>query len=163
MLRLVFTVTTAVSLSGCALFDRDYQKPVSELPPSKRLEAELYQAAASVEKSLAVIAESKLSEQPALIDTTPLITAEGGMGGTINLDWVGPIAPLLQKMAEVSNYRLKILGKEPSIPVIVSITNKNAVVADVVKNASLQAKAKANVMVFPESRVIELRYNPNRV
>lgn len=163
MLRFVFTVTTAMSLSGCAIFDRDYQKPITELPPSKRLEAELYQAAQSVEKSLAVLAESKLSEQPALIDTAPLVTPEGGMGGSVNLDWVGPIAPLLQKMAEISNYRLKILGKEPAIPVLVSITNKNAVVADVVKNASLQAKAKASVMVFPESKVIELRYNPNRV
>ncbi|MBT4963096.1 MAG: type IVB secretion system lipoprotein DotD [Francisellaceae bacterium] len=162
MSRLVFTLSAAVLLSGCAIFDKDYQKPVTDLPPSKRLENELSAAAQSIERSLNVLAAGKLSEQPGLIDTAPLVTPEGGMGGSVNLDWVGPIAPLLQKMAEISNYRLKILGKEPSIPVLVSITNKTAVVADVIKNASLQAKSKASIMVFPESKVIELRYTPNK-
>lgn len=163
MRKKVLSLATLAALSACAVFDKDYEKPLTELPPNRRLETELAKAAQNIESSLNVLAAAKVSEDPPLIDTAPLITAEGGMGGKVNLDWVGPIAPLLQKMAEISNYRLKVLGKEPAIPILVSISNRDAIVADVVKNASLQARAKATVMVFPDSKVIELRYDPNKI
>ena len=58
----------------------------------------------------------------------------------------------------MTRYKLKVLGATPSIPVVVSITASNSVVADILKDAGLQAGKKANLVVYPGSRIIELRY-----
>jgi defect-in-organelle-trafficking protein DotD len=60
----------------------------------------------------------------------------------------------------MTDYRLKVLGTEPAIPVLVSITARRGVIAEILQNAAFQAQKRAHVMVFPESRVIELRYMP---
>jgi defect-in-organelle-trafficking protein DotD len=93
------------------------------------------------------------------INTAPLVAPQGGMGGSISIDWSGPIQPLLEKMAHMTQYKLKIMGNEPPIPIIVSVTAKNAVIADIIKNAGLQAGKRANIVVYPNTRIIELRYN----
>lgn len=123
-----------------------------------RVEKALKRAAVSIQDSLEVLAKAQESKEPALIDTLPLITPEGGMGGEIDIDWTGPIAPLIYKLATLTNYNLKIFGNEPAIPVIVTISKKKAIIADVLKNAGLQARNRASIVVFPENRVIELRY-----
>ena len=50
------------------------------------------------------------------------------------------------------------MGTPTPIPIIVSITQSKAIVADILKNASLQAGKRVNIVVFPANRVIELRY-----
>jgi defect-in-organelle-trafficking protein DotD len=125
---------------------------------NKEIELQLLGAATSIESSLNTLAATKETSNPPILNTSALVTPAGGMGGKLDIDWTGPIAPLLTKLADVTGYEVKILGREPAIPVIVSITQNRAIIADILKNASLQAGRSASVLVFPANRVIELRY-----
>jgi defect-in-organelle-trafficking protein DotD len=74
------------------------------------------------------------------------------------VDWTGPLVPLVEKIAAMTDYRVKVMGNDPGIPVLVSVNAKRAVIADILQNASLQAGKKAQILVFPSSRLIEVRY-----
>lgn len=135
-------------------------KPCTVVPPPDSLPSEvsLLETAQSIEKSLAMLASAQEAKSPPVINTAPLITPEGGMGGTADIDWVGPIGPLVSRLGDMSNYRVKFLGTPPAIPIVVSITAQETVIADILQNASLQAGQRAKILVFPENRVIEVRY-----
>ncbi len=122
------------------------------------VETELLATAQSIEQSLSTLAAAEKAENVPILNTTQLVTPEGGMGGTADVDWSGPIIPLVEKIAEMSDYRLKVLGNEPAIPILVSISAKQAVIADILQNASLQAGKRAHILVFPATRIIEVRY-----
>lgn len=136
--------------------------PVQKQSAFKGMDIEglLFETANSVDNSLRVLAHTQKIYPQQVINTEPLITAKGGMGGRATLDWSGPIEPLLQRIGDLTHYKLKVLGHSPAIPVIVSITAKDSLVADIVKDAGLQATKRANVVVYPNNRIIELRYLP---
>lgn len=125
---------------------------------STNVEAQLLATAKSIEESLSILAAAEKAENPPVLNTAPLVTPEGGMGGTIDVEWTGPIGPLVEKLADLTNYRVKVLGQEPAIPILVSISMKKAVIAGVLQNASLQVGKRAHILVFPSSRLIEVRY-----
>lgn len=150
----------ALNVTGCSVVrkqinDKDY---TPSNPQTKMAEEQLIETANSIDQSLQTLAASQAVTPPPVINIAPLTTPEGGMGGTADIDWTGPIGPLLTKIADMTNYRLKTLGNEPAIPIIVTITAKNAIVAEILQNGSLQAGKRASIMVFPSSKVIELRY-----
>ena len=125
---------------------------------SRTIEDQLVHAAKSIEQSLSVLAAAEQAESPPILDTAPLTTPEGGMSGKVDLEWTGPLAPLVQKIADLSQYRVKFLGKEPPIPILISISVKAVMMADVLQNASLQAGKRAYILVFPNDKIIEVRY-----
>lgn len=141
----------------CAIKDicEDVREPLVE---TNCVETQLIKTAKSIEKSLHTLAAAQEVDDPPILNTGPLITPEGGMGGRIDIDWTGPVGPLIDRLARMTNYRLKILGNEPAIPIVVTITNRRAVIADVLQNASYQAARRAHILVYPCNRVIELRY-----
>ncbi len=125
---------------------------------AETVQEQLILTAQSIEQSLAVLAAAEEVDGPPIIKTAALVTPEGGMGGTADIDWTGPVGPLLYQLANITDYRLKTLGTEPAIPIIVSIAGKCLVIADILQNASLQTAKRAHILVFPENRLIELRY-----
>lgn len=122
------------------------------------IESQLLETASSIDNSLKTLAASQTQLRTQAINTDPLTTPEGGMGGLAAIDWAGPIEPLLEKIAALTDYRVKFLGHPPAVPIIVSLSEKEAVIADILKNAGLQAAKRANIVVYPDSRIIELRY-----
>jgi defect-in-organelle-trafficking protein DotD len=126
--------------------------------PKLNVEEQLLGAAQSIEESLNTLAAAQKAESQPILNTAPLVTPEGGMGGTIDIDWTGPIGPLVDKIARLTDYRVKFLGTEPPIPILVAVTAKHAIIAEVLQNASLQAKKRAQILVFPDNHVIEVRY-----
>lgn len=152
-----FLLIFCVLLNACSLSKNKISSSVAT-PSNSEIEKQLLDVAYSVERSLALLAMSQEEKSPSVLNTTPLITPEGGMGGTADIDWTGPIEPLLHKLASMTNYKVKSFGSAPAIPIIVSITQNKSVIADILKNASLQAGNKAHIMVFPANKVIEIRY-----
>lgn len=142
---------------GCTKF-----KPKNNQNNSINIESDiseqLISSARSIEKSLATLAASQETNNIPVLNTIPLITNEGGMGASADIEWTGPIEPLLEKICSMTNYNLKIMGNAPSIPIIVSITQEKAIIADILKNACLQAANRASIVVFPASKIVELRY-----
>ena len=163
----ILILTTIIIASfingGCSRLKNRANKPKNSIINSKNnidhdVGSQLISSARSIEKSLAILAANQEINNIPVLNTIPLITEEGGMGGTADIDWTGPLEPLLEKLANMSNYTLKIMGSTPSIPIIVSVTQEKAIVADILKNACLQAGKRANIVVFPASKIIELRY-----
>jgi len=143
-----------LSLSGCRTTESEVT--VSSSPQAS--EAALVEAAQSIDNSLAVLASAQEAKSPPVVNIGPLVTPEGGMGGLADIDWVGPIGPLMTRLGDMTNYRVKFLGTPPAIPIVVSITTRDTAIAEILQNASLQAGQRAKVLVFPENRVIEVRY-----
>ncbi len=121
----------------------------------------LVEAATSVSNSLENLAAT---EQAAFhpIGNQPMPDpASYGMGGRASIDWSGPIEPLLQQIAQTAYYRVKIVGREPAVPILVTINAKNQMLGDILSNVAFQCGKRADVILYPEMQVIELRYAEN--
>ncbi|HET9843242.1 MAG TPA: type IVB secretion system lipoprotein DotD, partial [Gammaproteobacteria bacterium] len=127
---------------------------------SLNVDQQLSSAAYSVQESLHALAAAKEPHELNAINTELLVTPEGGMGNPVTIDWSGPLEPLLYRLGGLSHYSVKVLGPSPAIPIIVTMHVENRRVADILKDAGLQAGNRANIVVYPESKIIELRYVP---
>lgn len=164
----------SVGLTSCSVLqkqcDEDQSKvtckescnPEPPLPTCSNadIQNDLVLAANSIERSLNVLASAQEAESPPVINIAPLITPEGGMGGKVAIDWTGPVAPLIEKIAKMTDYRVKILGNEPAIPIIITINARDTMIAEILQNASFQSGKRAHILVFPNNHVIEVRYLP---
>lgn len=124
-------------------------------------ETTLAEASYSISRSIVNLAETAQAAHPASKLAPPPSPASYGMGMTTSVDWSGPVEPLLKQVANSSNYRLRTLGIAPAIPVIVTIYAKNEMLGDILRDIGYQCGRRASVLIFPESRVIELRYAKN--
>ena len=75
-----------------------------------------------------------------------------------SVDWTGPAEPILRKIAASANYKLRVIGKKPPIPVLVTIKAKNTYISDIIRDISYQADNKAKIAVYNKNHTIELRY-----
>lgn len=128
---------------------------------NKNAQAQLAEAATSVGHSLQQMDALQLAIHPKAKLPQPLNPATIGMAQQTSLDWTGPIEPLLRKIAHTSHYKLRVLGKEPPIPVIVTISANNVPLANILRNATFQVEKKANITLYPATKTIELRYFPS--
>ena len=124
-------------------------------------EASLAEASYSVSRSVVDLAETAQAAHPLPDLAPPPSPATYGMAGLTTVDWSGPVEPLLRQIAKAANYRVRVLGTPPAIPVIVTIYTKNAMLGDILRDVGYQCGRRAAVVVFPETRVIELRYAKN--
>ncbi len=123
------------------------------------LAEQLKNTAKSIDNSLKTLAQTKEMYTPTeVLNTEPLLTDEAGLGEKINIDWSGPILPLVAKIANMSEYQVTSIGQEPSMPIIVSINKEQVTMADVLKDAGLQAGQRVTIVVYPSTKIIELRY-----
>ncbi len=152
-IRYVFIFIFGLILAGCT--------PPPEPPPPDNSGASLAEASYSISRSLVDLAATAQAAHPMPCIAPSPNPAAYGMGGLATIDWSGPIEPVIAQIARVSNYHLRVLGTEPAIPVLVTVYDKNMMIADILRDIGYQGGRRAAVVVFPESRVIELRYAKN--
>lgn len=126
-----------------------------------KTESSLAEASYSVSRSVVDLAETAQAAHPLPMLPPPPSPASYGMAGMSTIDWSGPIEPLLKQVAFAANYRVRVLGTGPAIPIIVTMYVKNAMLGDILRDIGYQCGRRASVVVYPESRVIELRYAKN--
>jgi len=124
-------------------------------------EASLSEASYSVSRAISSLSETAQASRPLPQLDPPPNPASYGMAGLTSIDWSGPVEPLIKQIARVTNYRMRVLGNEPAIPVLVTVYDKNTMIADIIRDIGFQCGRRATVVVFPDSRVIELRYAKN--
>lgn len=133
-------------------------------PPRETLDnssTSLAEASYSVSRSLVNLSEIAQASRP-LPNLQPQPSPDSyGMGALTSVDWSGPVEPLVRQIARTVNYRVRVLGKSPAIPVLVSVYDKNMMVADILRDIGYQCGRRAAIVVYPESMVIELRYAKN--
>jgi defect-in-organelle-trafficking protein DotD len=149
-------IVATLFLSGCATHESNFKQF-----DSVKTQNSLAEASYSVSRSMVDLAETAQAAHP-LPDLAPAPSpASYGMGGSTSVDWSGPVEPLVRQLAKAANYRVRVLGTSPAIPVLVTVYTKNAMLGDVMRDVGYQCGRRASVIVFPESRVVEIRYAKN--
>ena len=149
-------VVSLLFLAGCS---HDQKIAViSNDSGARNAEAKLADAATSVSDSLRQLAEIERATHPQAKLPTPPAPEAIGMAQITSIEWNGPVEPLVKKIAEASHYKVRVLGIAPSIPVLVSISAKDTPLADVLRDVGFQCGDKANIVVYSERKIIELRY-----
>jgi defect-in-organelle-trafficking protein DotD len=148
----IIVILALLALAGCA-------KP----PASNTLDSpgtSLAEASYSVSRSIASLSETAQAAHPVPTEPPPN-PASYGMAGLTSIDWSGPVEPLVKQIGKTANYHVRVLGVSPAIPVLVTLYDKNRMLADVLRDVGYQCGRRATIVVYPESRVIELRYAKN--
>ncbi len=130
-------------LCGCAT-----QKPPQSYDVSKS-ETSLAEASYSVSRSVVDLAETAQAAHPLPDLPPPPSPATYGMGGLATIDWSGPVEPLLKQVGTAANYRLRVLGTPPAIPVLVTVYAKNTMLGDILRDIGYQCGRRATVVVYP--------------
>lgn len=119
------------------------------------------EASIAVGKSLQELSAVQMTVHPPKHLRRPFNPQTLGMAKTASIDWNGPVQPVLKKIAQATHYRLRVIGRKPSLPVLVSLNMHNRPLADILRNIMYQVVLKADIAVYPHSRTIELRYHAN--
>jgi len=122
---------------------------------------QIAEAATAVGRSLQELSAVQMTVHPPQKLRRPFNPQAIGMSKLASISWTGPVKPLLAKIAQATNYKLRVIGKKPNLPVLVSLNIHNKPIADILRNVTYQVVMKANIAVYPKSRTIELRYHGN--
>jgi defect-in-organelle-trafficking protein DotD len=153
--KIGLVISSIILLCACAPTDT---APTYDISKSQ---SSLAEASYSVSRSVVDLAETAQSAHPLPNYAPPPSPATYGMNGLTTVDWSGPVEPLVKQMARTANYRMVVLGTAPAIPVIVTVYQKNVMLGDVLRDVGYQCGRRASVVVYPEGRVVELRYAKN--
>ncbi len=120
-------------------------------------ERKLAEVANSIDRSLAELAAIERTRTP---PNKKLVSMDNSelQNRTVTLDWNGPIAPLVHRVAKLVGYRVRILGRVPAVPILVSVSGHEMPAADLLRDADLQCGKRARIALFSKAKVIELRY-----
>lgn len=152
---LIFLIAFLLILSGCR--HTSFMKPPIN-DPSDDATIKLAEAASSVSDSMLEMAKVEKVIYPPSKDNTMTIPNAYNLQARASVDWSGPIEELTARIATAAHFRLRVLGRSPSIPILVSINAKDDSLAEILRNIDYQAGKKAYIHVYPNSQVIELRY-----
>lgn len=148
----IISLALGILLAGCA------STHTQTSPADDDATVKLAEAASSISQSLSDLKGMEKATMPPINNKNLPYPTSYDMGQPISVDWSGPIEPLLQRIAWMNNYHLRVIGSRPAIPVLVTISAKNTPLGYVIRDANFQAGTKASVNVYPGIQVIELRY-----
>ena len=143
------------SLTGCAQYKLDQQLVAEPDPVALRLSAAVDKASAALQ-TLASVEQAR--NPGANLQMPPSAPVE--LRRIVSVDWTGPIEPIVQTLADRAGYQLQVNGGKPPVPVVVSLTAREKSVIEVLRDLGLQAGQRADVVVDPDRRIVELNYAP---
>lgn len=156
-LKVLSIAIAAVIMTGCAT-----TKPVALVPQMTKLETELAAASNSAAQSLSSLAVT----ERAIVGKTQLdkvadysnVPAGDNLYKVKSIKYVGPLQNLVGTISHDAGYNFSVIGKYPSVPVVVNVDVTNISALDILRNIGLQAGLRANVSVNPGTKVIEVAF-----
>lgn len=152
-------VVALATLAGCAPLNFNQkvdQQMVAEPDP---VSLRLASAADRASAALQTLASVEQARTPAVsIQSVPSAPQE--LRRSVSVEWVGPIEPLAQKLADRAGYRFRVNGAAPPAPVVVHVIAKQKSVVEVLRDVGLQAGTRADIAVDVDQKVVELNYAP---
>lgn len=130
--------------------------PLNE--PSNDASIRLAEAASSISQSMAEVARIEKVVTPSHENNHRTIPNSYNLQTRASVDWSGPVEELTSRIAKAANYRLRVFGKEPSVPVLISLNVKDESLVEILRDIDYQAGKKASIHVYPNNQVVELRY-----
>ena len=153
--KLIVLLLSISLMASCASVT--YKRPPVN-DPSDDASIKLAEAANSVSDSMMQMAKTEKILTPPQSDNVITIPNTNNLNAHASVDWSGPIGELTKRITEAAHYRLRVIGNEPSIPVLVNVNLKDCSLGDVLRNIDYQAANKASIHVYPNIKVVELRY-----
>lgn len=144
----------AALITGCA---GTYKKPPMN-NPSDDATIKLAEAAVSVSDSMMEMAKVEKVIKPPTKDNVLTIPNAYNLQARASVDWSGPIEELTKRIARAAHFKFRVLGKAPAVPVLISLNAKDLSLAEILRDIDYQAGKKANIHVYPNSQIVELRY-----
>lgn len=140
-------------LSACAT------PPPTQAAPDSTLVA-LDRSAAAVSNSITALAEVEQYDRFKRVPNQPRVYEQvADMTQVVTMPWDGPVEAAVRQLAQQAGYTLKVAGRPPVIPVLVQLTKEPATISDLMRNVGLQAGSRADVLVYPGQKIVELRYS----
>lgn len=133
--------------------------PVNSM--DRNAQANMAESSTSISHSLQELAAIKQASHPDLRMPKTYNAAQLHMTQRSSINWSGPVEPVLKKVTDAAGYKLIVVGSEPVIPVLVTLNKKNVPLANIFHDIRYQVVNKAQILVYPSKRVIELRYMKN--
>ncbi len=153
-LSLLLFIST-LFLAGCA--GGILRKPPVNNPTDDAT-IRLAEAASSISDSMLEMAKVEKVVTPRHRNNHLTIPSTYNLQTRASIDWSGPIEELTKRIAHAAHYRLHVFGKEPAVPVLISLTTKDESLVEILRDIDYQAGNKANIHVYPNHQVVELRY-----
>jgi defect-in-organelle-trafficking protein DotD len=157
-IRVPFFLLLAFLCTGCITGPATESVQTATLPAPDPAQAKLAEAASSISRSLSNLAEIEQATTPPPPSYAPPNPATYGMANLVSIDWAGPVQPLVSQIAKATGYQVRVLGNPPPVPIMVFVSVKDMQIGNVLRDVGFQTHQKASIVVFPNSRVIELRY-----
>jgi defect-in-organelle-trafficking protein DotD len=151
--RLAIIIASTLLMSCMGTFRKP---PINN--PSDDATIKLAEAAVSVSDSMLEMTRIEKVLTPPNRDNVLTIPNGYNLQARASVDWSGPIAELTERITRASHYRFHVLGNAPSIPILISISVKDKSLAEILRDIDYQAGKKADIHVYPNSQVVELRY-----
>lgn len=151
----LFFVTVILStllLDACA-------SPPPAAPPRgvDELERRLADAAASVSAAMAKLAVVEQSARAVYAQAITPADIPADLQLKVNVDYQGDLRPLVQQLARTVGYDLKTYGR-PAQVTPVTVVSEARPVGEILADVGYQASYRADVVVIPPRKIIEIRY-----
>ncbi|MEO0393106.1 MAG: DotD/TraH family lipoprotein [Pseudomonadota bacterium] len=157
-------LATAALLAGCGVAP-PFETATAITPPSvvTTLDPVSQSLLAAAERTSDALDRLSLVEQTRtpVPDPGRVSQAPPGLDRKANIDWNGPLAPLVARIAAEGGYEFRTVGDVPVVPVVVDITRDDETLVEILRNIGYQATGRALVSVDVAQRRIEVRYGPN--
>ncbi len=150
-IKLLTGLSIILLLAGCS-------KPVPPPTSDELVNTKLAEAAVTASHSLRSLAKIEQAIHPRAKVIPPPNPASYGMAAKTSIDWNGPVEQVVKRIANISGYKLEVLGKRPAIPIMVTLAARNTPIGDILRDIGFQADKRAHIVVFPATKTIELRY-----
>lgn len=155
----IHALLVATLASGCASLGQQKDGPRPATPQQDQAVAMLSKTARSIEQSLTQLAEAEQYEKMKQKPGEPRIYKQiPGMEMVVTMPWQGNIEQAVSKLAAFSGFEVKFMGKPPTIPILVQINREPATVSDHLRNVGIQAGNRADIIVDPKQKLVEVRY-----
>ena len=142
-------------LAGCAQYKVDQQLVAEPDPVALRLAAAVDRASTALQ----TLASVEQARNPGVsIQAAPSAPKE--LRQAVSVDWVGPVEALAQSLTDRAGYQLQVNGDRPPVPVVVSVQAREKSVIEVLRDLGLQVGRRAEIVVDPDRRIVELNYAP---
>lgn len=151
-----FFLTFLLLLSGCSL----RKMPDQPLETQHIVTSSVVRSTAHLDQHLSDFSKFFIyqNEKFKLPDRSVIEISDQVMSREIYIDWSGPVSTLLKELSAMVGYRYQAIGPAPAIPAIVTLHHEKIALVDVFRDVALQAHLKADIALFPDEKLIELRY-----
>ncbi|WP_324826384.1 DotD/TraH family lipoprotein [Ralstonia pickettii] len=154
-LQAVSSLLMTVLISGCASSQLN-GSGTNEQDPAYQA---LMKSARNIEQSLSLLSEAEQFEKMRQNPNQPRIFKQiAGMEQVVTMPWQGTLEQAVSKLSAYSGFEVKFMGRPPATPILVQIGRDPATVSDHMRNLGIQAGSRADVVVDPAQKIVEVRY-----